>query len=198
MLFRLFIAAAFLAAGSLASLAQDENKASAVFAGGCFWCMEPPFDKTDGVLSTISGYTGGSAEEATYRKVSSGGTGHFESVKINYDPSKVSYEKLLTIFWRNIDPFDDRGQFCDKGKQYKPAIFYMNEEEKVLAEKSKKAMEERLGREIVTEILPAREFYAAEEYHQNYYKKNPLRYKFYRYACGRDERLDKVWGKDTS
>lgn len=123
MLFRLLIAAAIVFSGSLASFAQDENKASTIFAGGCFWCMEPPFDKTEGVLSTTSGYTGGAAEDATYKKVSAGSTGHFESVKIDYDPSRVDYEKLLNVFWRNIDPFDDKGQFCDKGDQYKSAIF---------------------------------------------------------------------------
>jgi len=198
MQFRLFIAAALLVAGSLASFAQSENKASAVFAGGCFWCMEPPYDKTEGVLSTTSGYTGGTAKTAKYEVVSSGGTGHLESVKVEYDPSKVSYEKLLNVYWHNIDPFDDRGQFCDKGDQYKSAIFYGNEEEKALAEKSKKAMEENLGHEIVTKILPAKEFYAAEDYHQDYYKNNPLHYKFYRYACGRDARLKEVWGKESS
>jgi peptide-methionine (S)-S-oxide reductase len=198
MLFRLLIATVFLFTGLAAAHAQAEDRASAVFAGGCFWCMESPYDKTDGVLSTTSGYIGGASESANYKQVSAGGTGHYEAVKIEYDPSKVSYEKLLSIFWRNIDPFDDRGQFCDKGDQYKAAIFYGSEEEKALAEQSKQAAAEKLGREIVTEILPAQEFYAAEDYHQDYYQKNPLQYKFYRYACGRDGRLEEVWGKETS
>jgi peptide-methionine (S)-S-oxide reductase len=198
MLFRLLAAAAMLMAGSLSLAAQTENKASAIFAGGCFWCMEPPYDKTEGVSATISGYIGGSAESANYKQVSAGSTAHYEAVKIDYDPSKVGYEQLLSIFWRNIDPFDDKGQFCDKGDQYKAAIFYSNEEEKALAEQSKQAVEEKLGRQVVTEILPAEEFYAAEDYHQDYYMENPYRYKFYRYACGRDARLEAVWGKETS
>jgi peptide-methionine (S)-S-oxide reductase len=196
MLSRLLIATVFLFTGL--ATAQAEDRASAVFAGGCFWCMEPPYDKTDGVLSTTSGYIGGASESANYKQVSAGGTGHYEAVKIEYDPSKVSYEKLLSIFWRNVDPFDDRGQFCDKGDQYKAAIFYGSEEEKALAEQSKQAAVEKLGRDIVTEILPAQEFFAAEDYHQDYYQKNPLQYKFYRYACGRDGRLEEVWGKETS
>jgi peptide-methionine (S)-S-oxide reductase len=197
MLARLFLTAALLLGGTIISQAQTENTASAIFAGGCFWCMEHPYDETDGVLATTAGYSGGTAEDATYKKVSSGVTSHFEAVKIDYDPSKVGYEKLLYIFWRNIDPFDAKGQFCDKGNQYRSAIFYRNEDEKALAEKSKADLEERFGKPIATEILPAKEFFAAEDYHQDYYMKNPFRYKFYRYGCGRDARLEAVWGDEA-
>lgn len=182
-----------LIAGSAA--AQTQQTATAVFAGGCFWCMEPPFDKTEGVISTTSGYTGGQKANPTYEEVSSGTTGHFESVKVEYDPSKVTYEKLLEVYWPNVDPFDSSGQFCDKGDQYRSAIFYGNEKEKELAEASKKQMAAKPGKPIETLILPASQFYPAEDYHQDYYKKNPLKYKFYRYGCGRDTRLEAVWGK---
>lgn len=184
--------AATVAAGS--AHAQSDNRESAILAGGCFWCMEPPYDETEGVLATISGYSGGDELNPTYEQVSSGTTGHIEVVKIEYDPSKVGYEKLLDIFWRNIDPLDPAGQFCDKGSQYRSAIFYGNEEEKRLAEESKKKIEEKLGKPVVTEILPEKTFYAAEDYHQNYYQENPIRYKLYRYGCGRDARLEEVWG----
>jgi peptide-methionine (S)-S-oxide reductase len=177
--------------------AQSQEKASAILAGGCFWCMEPPYDKTDGVLATISGYSGGETQNPTYEQVSSAQTGHYEVVKIEYDPSKVSYEKLLEIFWPNIDPFDAKGQFCDKGPQYRAAVFYGNEEEKRIAEASKKQVAEKLGKPVETEILPVAEFYPAEEYHQDYYTKNPVRYKLYRYGCGRDARLEAVWGKPS-
>ncbi|MCG8378542.1 MAG: peptide-methionine (S)-S-oxide reductase MsrA [Proteobacteria bacterium] len=167
---------------------------SVIFAGGCFWCMEPPFDKLDGVVRTTSGYSGGHTENPTYKSTSSGTTGHYEVVEIEYDPAKVSYEKLLDVFWKNIDPFDDKGQFCDKGPQYRAAIFTKNDEEKKLAIKSKDALQKKLGNKatIVTEVLPAKKFYTAEDYHQNYYQKNPLRYKYYRYGCGRDNRLKQV------
>ena len=167
---------------------------SVIFAGGCFWCMEPPFDKLDGVVRTTSGYSGGHTENPTYKSTSSGTTGHYEVVEIEYDPAKVSYEKLLDVFWKNIDPFDDKGQFCDKGPQYRAAIFTKNDEEKKLAIKSKDALQKKIGNKatIVTEVLPAKKFYAAEDYHQNYYQKNPLRYKYYRYGCGRDNRLKQV------
>ena len=170
--------------------------ATAVFAGGCFWCMEPPFDKLDGVLSTISGYVGGSAKDATYERVSSGRTGHYEAVRIEYDPAKVDYATLLEVFWRNVDPFDSRGQFCDKGPQYRAAIFALSDEQRKLAEESRASVvsqKSSLGK-IRTEILPAAEFYAAEDYHQDYYKKNAVRYKFYRWNCGRDKRLESIWG----
>ena len=170
---------------------------TATFAGGCFWCMVHPFEVIDGVISTISGYTGGSVANPTYEQVSAGGTGHKESVEVVFDPKKVSYQTLLDVYWRNIDPFDDKGQFCDKGNQYRSAIFVANDEQKALAEASKRKLEERFGRAIATDILPAGPFYRAEEYHQDYYKKNPLRYRFYRFSCGRDARLKQVWGDEA-
>ena len=194
---RFALAFALLISAPALAFAQSEKTASAIFAGGCFWCMEPPYDKTDGVLSTISGYSGGEAKTADYKQVSSGNTKHFEVVKIEYDPSKVNYQQLLDIFWRNVDPFDGRGQFCDKGTQYLSAIFYGNEEEKALAEASKKKLIEKFGKQVETQILPEAEFYAAEDYHQDYYKKNPIRYKLYRYGCGRDARLESVWGSNS-
>ena len=171
------------------------NKTIATFAGGCFWCMEPPFDAEPGVLETIVGYTGGSTENPTYKEVSAGGSGHTESIQIIYDPAIVSFERLLGIFWKNIDPLDPKGQFCDKGSQYRSAIFYHSGEQRELAEGSKKQIEEggTLPGSIVTEIVPASVFYPAEEYHQEYYKKNPLRYKFYRRTCRRDKRLSELW-----
>jgi peptide-methionine (S)-S-oxide reductase len=170
--------------------------AVATFAGGCFWCMEPPFDKTEGVVSTTSGYTGGTKPGATYEQVSAGGTGHKEAVRVVYDPQKVSYARLLDVFWRNIDPVDARGQFCDKGEPYKPAIFVSDDEQRRLAGESKTALEHsgRLKQPITVTIEPAREFWAAEDYHQDYYLKNPAKYKFYRWNCGRDARLEAVWG----
>jgi len=173
--------------------------ASAIFAGGCFWCMEKPFDALPGVVSTTSGYTGGTLPNPTYEQVSSGNTGHVESVRVEYDPSKVSYETLVEVFWRNIDPLDDRGQFCDKGYQYTSAIFYGSDAEKRVAEASKKKLEEsgRLAGPIATRIVPAAQFFDAEEYHQNYYEKNPVRYRYYRYRCGRDARLTEIWGDEA-
>ena len=167
----------------------------ATFAGGCFWCMQPPFDKLDGVVSTTAGYTGGRTENPTYDEVSSGGTGHAEAVEILYDPKKIGYEKLLEVFWHNVDPTDDRGQFCDYGGQYRSEIFYHNTEQKRLAEQSKAELERSkpFKDPIVTRITPASTFYPAEEYHQMYYKNNPIRYKFYRYNCGRDARLNQLW-----
>jgi peptide methionine sulfoxide reductase msrA/msrB len=170
----------------------------ATFAGGCFWCMVPPFEKLEGVTEVVSGYTGGHKKNPTYEEVSAGGTGHLESVEITYDPDKVSYEKLLDVFWRQINPTDADGQFVDRGSSYKSAIFYHNEEQKRLAEESKKKLEAsgRFDKPVVTEIRPAGPFYRAEEYHQDYWKKNPVRYKFYRYNSGRDQFLQKVWGKE--
>ena len=185
-----------IAAATTPAAAQTPQTASVVLAGGCFWCMEPPYDKTDGVLSTISGYSGGKQAKPTYEQVSAGSTGHVEVVKVEYDPTKVSYEKLLDIFWKNIDPVDADGQFCDKGSQYRSAIFYGNEKEKELAEASKQQVAAKLGQTVATDILPAAEFYPAEDYHQDYYIKNPLKYKFYRYGCGRDARLEAVWGAE--
>ncbi len=171
--------------------AYAENE-TAIFAGGCFWCMEKPYDKIDGVISTVSGYTGGHTEHPTYKQTSTGATGHYEALLVEYDPAKVEYEKLLDIFWKNIDPFDDKGQFCDKGPQYRAAIFTKNEKE--LAKKSKDTLQKTLNSKaiIVTEVLPAKQFYNAEDYHQDYYKKNPVRYRYYRYGCGRDNRLEQV------
>ena len=162
--------------------------------------MEPPFDKLDGVLATTSGYTGGSKVDPTYEEVSAGGTGHFEAVQVTYDPAKVSYDRLLEVFWRNVDPLDAGGQFCDRGEQYRTAIFVHDEEQRRLAEQSKQALVEskRLDGPIVTEIVTAGPFYPAEEYHQDYYEKNPLRYKFYRWNCGRDQRLAQVWGEQAT
>ncbi len=172
------------------------NIEKATFAGGCFWCMEHPFDQIPGVVSVTSGYTGGQKKNPTYKEVSAGGTGHAESVQIVYDPAKVSYEKLLEVFWHNIDPTTKDRQFCDSGHQYRSAIFYHNEEQRRLALQSKEELEKskRFKGPIVTEIVPATEFYPAEDYHQHYYKKNPIRYKFYRTTCGRDSRLKELWG----
>ncbi len=172
----------------------------ATFAGGCFWCMTPPFEKLDGVTEVVSGYTGGHTVNPTYEDVTSETTGHLESVEITYDPSKITYEKLLDVFWRQVNPTDDGGQFVDRGPSYKAAIFYHNGEQKKLAEESKKklAASARFDKPIVTEIRPAGPFYRAEGYHQDYWKKNPVRYKFYRYNSGRDQYLEKVWGKDKA
>ena len=168
----------------------------ATFAGGCFWCMEAPFDKLPGVASVTVGYTGGTAKNPTYEQVSAGGTGHAEAVQIVYDPSETGYEKLLEIFWHNIDPTVKNRQFCDVGSQYRPAIFYHSEEQRLLALKSKEALEKTkpFKEPILTEISAAGEFYPAEEYHQHYYQKNPIRYKYYRSGCGRDRRLKELWG----
>ena len=170
------------------------DEATAVFAGGCFWCMEPPYDKLPGVLDTTSGYTGGRTDNPTYEQVTAGGTGHFEAVRVTYDPDRISYDELLAVFWRNIDPFDDRGQFCDRGSSYRAAIFFGNEAERVLAEAGKADIELRFARKVATRVLPAARFHVAEGYHQNYYTENPLRYRYYRYSCGRDARLKEVWG----
>jgi len=173
------------------------GKAHATFAGGCFWCMEGPFDRVPGVLSTTSGYTGGNVKRPSYEQVSSGTTGHAEAVDVVYDPSKVTYEQLLDVFWHNVDPLDAGGQFCDRGNQYRTAIFYHDAEQQRLAEQSKQALEAsgKLKKKIVTEIVPAGEFYAAEDYHQEYYIRNPIRYKYYRFNCGRDDRLKQLWGE---
>ena len=174
---------------------KTEGLATAIFAGGCFWCMEPPYDKLDGVIATTSGYTGGHVKNPTYKQVSYEDTGHYEAVQILYDPSKISYSQLLEVFWRNIDPLDGRGQFCDKGDSYRSAIFPQNATEQKLAEESKQAVAKRFEKPIKTEIIAASTFYPAENYHQDYYLTNSLRYKYYRYACGRDARLEELWGK---
>jgi peptide-methionine (S)-S-oxide reductase len=180
--------------GPRAGEALAGRQAAAVFAGGCFWCMEPAFDKVLGVLSTSAGYEGGTAADATYRQVSSGTTGHVEAVRVVYDPDKVTYSQLLQVFWHNVDPFDPTGQFCDKGRQYRAAIFVGDETERQLAEASKTELQKHRSTPVVTEILAASPFYPAEEYHQDYYRKNPLKYRFYRTTCGRDARLSEVWG----
>ena len=179
---------------------DDQGFAVATFAGGCFWCMEPPFDELDGVVSTTSGYTGGQRPDPTYEEVSRGGTAHAEAVQILYDPSRIAYAELLEVFWRNVDPTTPGRQFCDVGDQYRTAIFHHDPEQKRLADESKKRIEEsgRLGRPIVTEIVAAGDFWPAEEYHQDYYKKNPIRYKVYRYGCGRDRRLEELWGDEET
>jgi peptide-methionine (S)-S-oxide reductase len=167
----------------------------ATFAGGCFWCMEHPFDELKGVVSTTVGYTGGHVKNPTYEQVSAGRTGHAESVDVIYDPKKISYKKLLDIYWHNVDPLTKDRQFCDQGHQYRTAIFYHNAKQRHLAERSQQRLQHRFKQPIVTEIVPAGPFYDAEEYHQDYYKKNPWRYKFYRYTCGRDQRLQALWGE---
>jgi peptide-methionine (S)-S-oxide reductase len=174
-----------------------DNLAKATFAGGCFWCMEPPFDKLPGVVSTTSGYTGGKKVNPTYREVSDGETGHAEAVQIVYDPAKVSYEQLLNVFWHNIDPTVRDQQFCDHGSQYRTGIFAHDDEQKKLAKASREALmkSKPFKADIITEIVAATTFYPAEEYHQDYYLKNPVKYKFYRFNCGRDARLKELWGK---
>jgi peptide-methionine (S)-S-oxide reductase len=170
--------------------------AKAVFAGGCFWCMEEVFENVDGVVSVVSGYMGGTLANPSYEQVSAGGTGHAESVEVLYDPAKVTYAKLLDAFWRNVDPVTPDAQFCDHGSQYRSAIFYLDEEQKRLAEESKAAIEQakRFQEPIVTQIVKAGQFYPAEDYHQDFYKRNPIRYKFYKYSCGRAQRLEALWG----
>ena len=172
---------------------------TATFAAGCFWCVEEAFDQVDGVLSTTSGYIGGQTPNPTYEQVSSGRTGHTEALQVTYDPSRVTYAQLLRTFWHNVDPFDAGGQFCDRGSQYRSGVFYHSAEQRQQAEASKRTVAEQLGKPIVTEIVPAGPFYPAEEYHQGYHEKNPLRYKFYKWNCGRAQRLEELWGeKDRS
>lgn len=177
--------------------ATAEGLEVATFAGGCFWCVESDFDKVPGVVRTISGYTGGHLKDPTYKQVSAGGTGHREAVQVFYDPGKVSYEKLLQVFWRSVDPTDSGGQFCDRGASYETAIFANSPAQRRLAEASKEKLDESgvLDKPVATPIETAGAFYPAEGYHQDYYKKNPLRYRYYRYACGRDARLEEVWGE---
>jgi peptide-methionine (S)-S-oxide reductase len=194
LLLSLIFAAAFAGAAGAQTAAPKPERAVATFAGGCFWCVESDFDHVPGVLSTISGYTGGHVANPTYHQVSAGGTGHAESVEITYDPSKVSYQQLLTYFWHHIDPTVKDRQFCDVGNQYRTAIFVHNEEQRKLAEASKKKVEAELKVPIYTQIVNAGPFYKAEQYHQDYYKKNPVQYKFYRWNCGRDQRIKQIWG----
>jgi peptide-methionine (S)-S-oxide reductase len=177
--------------------AESSTMAKAYFAGGCFWCMEEAFEKVDGVLDVLSGYMGGSVKNPSYEDVSAGRTGHAESVEVRYDPRKLTYPQLLEVFWRNVDPVTPEAQFCDHGNQYRAAIFYQGEEEKRLAEESKRAIEQskRFSTPIATQVTAASEFYPAEEYHQDFYKKNPFRYKYYKFTCGRAQRLEALWGK---
>jgi len=194
------MAAATMQAGTTAPAAPAQGAsggtATAIFAGGCFWCMEPPYDDLPGVISTTSGYTAGRTANPSYEQVSTGGTGHTEAVQVVYDPGKVSYSKLLEVFWRNIDPVAVNRQFCDVGDQYRSGIYPLGAEQMRLAQASKRALDQsgKLQRPIATEVVAATTFYPAETYHQDYYVKNPVRYKFYRYNCGRDQRLRDVWG----
>lgn len=203
-LLRILVGLALVAAASAAAQgtrpASEPGRKTAIFAGGCFWCMEHPFDEIAGVISVTAGYTGGTKANPTYEEVSSGTTGHAESVQVVYDPAKVSYQKLVDVFWRNIDPLTANAQFCDHGTQYRSAIFYLDDEQKRVAEASKEALAKsgRFDKPIVTQIVAASTFWPAEDYHQHYYKTNPVRYKFYRYNCGRDQRLEQLWGKPNS
>lgn len=190
------ISCLLLSGGLIADESIIKKPAVAVFAGGCFWCMESPFDALPGVIETTSGYTGGHTENPTYKEVSNGKTGHLEAMQVTYNPAKVSYAELLEVFWHNIDPFDDDGQFCDKGDQYKAAIFYQDETQKQLAETSKTEITKKLSNQhIATTIKSASKFFPAEDYHQDYYLKNPTAYKFYRFTCGRDNRLSQIWNE---
>jgi len=187
----------WLSAAVLSLAMSAGERATAIFAGGCFWCEETAFEGLDGVLSVTSGYTGGQTKNPTYEQVSAGWTGHAESVEVLYDPAKISYERLLEIFWHNVDPLQRDGQFCDHGTQYRSAIFYRDESQRKAAEDSKRKLEEqpRFNGKIATQIVPASIFYPAEEYHQQFYKKSPLRYQTYRLGCGRDARLRELWGE---
>jgi peptide-methionine (S)-S-oxide reductase len=187
-----------LAALQLPSLARAAERGEALFAGGCFWCEETAFEGVPGVTAVISGYTGGTKKDPSYEEVSSGTTGHAESVRVVFDPAKISYAKLLEIFWHNVDPFSANGQFCDRGNQYRSAIFYLDDAQKKAAEQSKREVEARFKQPVATEIVKAGPFYPAEEYHQDFYKKNPDRYSSYRLGCGRDRRLREVWGASAA
>jgi peptide-methionine (S)-S-oxide reductase len=194
-LLALVAASLFIAGRSTATAAAQQ---SAIFAGGCFWCVEEAFDGVPGVTATTSGYTGGTVPKPTYKQVYSGGTGHFEAVKVDYDPTKVSYDQLLQVFWRNIDPFDAAGQFCDKGESYRAAIFVAGDAQKNAAEKSLQDVAARFKQPIATEVRQAGPFYPAEDYHQDYHNTNSIKYKFYKNACGRAARLEEIWGKPAA
>ena len=174
------------------------EKGEAIFAGGCFWCMETAFEGVPGVISAVSGYSGGPKKNPTYEEVGAGLTGHAESVKVTFDPSKITYAKLLEIFWHNIDPLSANGQFCDRGPQYRSAIFWLDDSQKKAAEESKRAVEKKLGKSVATEVVKGGEFWPAEEYHQDFFKKSPVRYQSYRLGCGRDRRLKELWGESPS
>ncbi|MGB3624984.1 MAG: peptide-methionine (S)-S-oxide reductase MsrA [Henriciella sp.] len=200
--------AAAIATGFLWSAVADQSGepeastsklSTAIFAGGCFWCVEADFDKVDGVVSTVSGYTGGTVEEPTYKKVTYGDTGHYEAVKISYDPTRVSYEELVDHFFRTIDPTDPRGQFCDKGESYRTAVFVSDAEERDVVETEINEIEESgvLPGPVVTKVIDASDFWPAEDYHQDYYRTTPIKYRFYRRGCGRDAKLEKLWGNEA-
>ncbi|MEM8855881.1 MAG: peptide-methionine (S)-S-oxide reductase MsrA [Pseudomonadota bacterium] len=184
------------AAASAKAKAAAETTETAIFAGGCFWCVESDFDKVDGVLDTESGYTGGTTENPTYKSVTYGDSGHYEAVRITYDPSVVDYRTLVNHFFRTVDPTDDGGQFCDRGHSYRTAIFAVDADQRAIAEDEKAVADEILGGTVVTPIIDASAFTRAEEYHQDYYLTNPLRYRYYRYACGRDDRVKELWGEE--
>jgi len=194
---RMALSALLLAVGLTGAVHAQSNDGlkTAIFAAGCFWCTEEAFDKVDGVVETTSGYTGGIVPNPSYEQVSAGNTGHAESVRVKYDPKRVSYEQLLDAFWHNVDPFDAGGQFCDRGSPYRGTIFVMNDEEERLAKASKDKIAAQFGRAVATEIVRATPFYPAEDYHQDYHSKNPLRYSFYKWNCGRAQRLEQIWGK---
>lgn len=194
-MFKAALTALAIVAGSIAAAHAQDQSRTAIFAGGCFWCVEEVFDKVDGVIETTSGYTGGVLPNPTYEQVTAGGTGHAEALRVKYDPSRVSYAQLLEAFWQNVDPFDDGGQFCDRGSSYRSAIFVMNDEEERLSREASDRIAKQFGRKVATEIVRAAPFYAAEGYHQDYHTKNPLRYAFYRWNCGRAQRLEEIWGK---
>jgi peptide-methionine (S)-S-oxide reductase len=198
--FRLLVACmlVFFSALTNAQAQEDTVVGKATFAGGCFWCMEPQFEDMEGVQSVVVGYTGGTVKNPTYQQVSAGNTGHLEAIEVTYDPELVSYDTLLDVFWANIDPLDAEGQFCDKGSQYRAAIFYHGEAQHEQASASRNRVAEKLGAEVATLIEPAQEFYAAEDYHQEFYIKNSNRYKSYKKGCGRDERLKEIWQDETA
>lgn len=180
--------------GALAQTKDDQLK-TAIFAAGCFWCVEEAFDKVDGVVETTSGYTGGIQPNPTYEQVSAGNTGHAEALRVKYDPARVTYAQLLDTFWHNVDPFDAGGQFCDRGSSYRGAIFVMSDEEERQAKESKEKVATQFAKTVATEIVRATPFYPAEGYHQDYHTKNPLKYSFYKWNCGRAQRLEQIWGK---
>lgn len=195
MMKRILGVAAAALLGAVSGGAHAQELETATFAGGCFWCVESDFDPIPGVVKTVSGYTGGTVPNPTYEQVSAGATGHREAVRITYDPHQVSYAELLTAFWHSVDPTDPGGQFCDRGESYQTAIFVSGDEQRRLAEASKRAAQDDLGKPIVTPIEAAGPFFPAEEYHQDYYKNRPLRYRYYRWACGRNQRVEEIWGE---
>ncbi|WP_374613786.1 peptide-methionine (S)-S-oxide reductase MsrA [Sphingorhabdus sp.] len=192
----IFLAALMvMSSATVSAKPETDKRATAIFAMGCFWCAEADFEKVDGVVDVVSGYTGGRVRNPSYEQVSEGGTGHYEAVLVTYDPSKVKYSDLLSVFWRNVDPFDAEGQFCDKGERYRAAIFPSSVAERKAADASREYLVAHFKRDLATRIITRAPFYRAEDYHQDYYKKNPLRYRYYRSRCGRDDRLAEVWGK---